>query len=66
MNRVGTLDQITYVWLAVYIWAGTGALAAAAVVVSRLVHTILARRAGTPAPLPGEPASTSASPSPVG
>ncbi|MEV4751631.1 serine hydrolase domain-containing protein [Streptosporangium sp. NPDC049248] len=52
MNRVGTLDQITYVWLALYIWAGTGALAAAAVVASRLVHTVLARRAGASAPLP--------------
>ncbi|MFI6451757.1 serine hydrolase domain-containing protein [Streptosporangium amethystogenes] len=52
MNRVGTLDQITYVWLALYIWAGTGALAAAAVVASRLVHTVLARRAGTSTPIP--------------
>ncbi|WP_063766317.1 serine hydrolase domain-containing protein [Streptosporangium amethystogenes] len=52
MNRVGTLDQITYVWLALYIWAGTGALAAAAVVASRLVHTALARRAGTSPPFP--------------
>ncbi|MEV6866812.1 serine hydrolase domain-containing protein [Streptosporangium subroseum] len=64
MNRVGTLDQITYVWLALYIWAGTGALAAASVVASRLVHTVLARRAGVPAPPPSGVASTPAGPSP--
>ncbi|GAB1819822.1 serine hydrolase domain-containing protein [Herbidospora sp. RD11066] len=39
LNRVGTMDQITYGWLALYVWAATGALAAAAVVVARLVHT---------------------------
>ncbi len=41
MGRVGTLDQITYIWLALYVWTGTAALAAAATVVSRLVHTVL-------------------------
>ncbi len=65
MRRVGTLDQITYVWLALYIWAGTGALAAAAVVASRLVHTVLSHRSGTLAPFMGGPAPTSASPSPL-
>lgn len=43
LGRVGTLDQITYVWLALYVWAGTAALAAAATVVARLVHTVLSR-----------------------
>ncbi|MFC4592437.1 serine hydrolase domain-containing protein [Sphaerisporangium corydalis] len=62
MRREGTLDQVTYVWLALYIWAGTGALAAAAVVVSRLVNTVLIRRSGTAPPL----APTSARPSHVG
>ncbi|MFF5110456.1 serine hydrolase domain-containing protein [Streptosporangium sp. NPDC000509] len=52
MNRVGTLDQITYVWLALYVWAGTGALAAVAVVSSRLVHIVLVRRAGVPVTSP--------------
>ena len=46
VHRVGTLHQITYVWLALYVWAGSGALAAAVVVVSRVVHTVLARRSG--------------------
>ncbi|WP_433248825.1 serine hydrolase domain-containing protein [Streptosporangium sp. CA-135522] len=64
-HRVGTLDQITYVWLALYVWTGTGALAAAAVVVSRLVHIVLTRRSGVPAPA-GGPAPTSAAPSPLG
>ena len=41
MGRVGTLDQITYIWLALYVWAGTAALAAAATVISRLAHTVL-------------------------
>jgi hypothetical protein len=41
MGRVGTLDQITYIWLALYVWTGTAALAAAATVVARLVHTVL-------------------------
>ncbi|MEV0150723.1 MULTISPECIES: serine hydrolase domain-containing protein [unclassified Nonomuraea] len=45
MNRMGTLDQITYVWLALYLWAATAALASAAVIVSRTVHTFRARRA---------------------
>lgn len=44
LNRVGTLEQGTYVWLALYVWAATGALAAAAVIVSRLVRTVRARR----------------------
>ncbi|GAB3158620.1 serine hydrolase domain-containing protein [Microbispora hainanensis] len=39
LNRVGTLDQLAYVWLALYIWAATGGLAAVAVVAARLVHT---------------------------
>jgi CubicO group peptidase (beta-lactamase class C family) len=43
LRRAGTLDQITYVWLALYVWAGTAALAAAATVVARLVHTVLSR-----------------------
>lgn len=45
LNRVGTLEQGTYVWLALYVWAATGALAGAAVIVSRLIHTVRARRA---------------------
>ncbi|MEV4164449.1 serine hydrolase domain-containing protein [Nonomuraea dietziae] len=45
MNRAGTLEQITYVWLALYVWAATAALAAAAVVVSRFVHLVRARGA---------------------
>lgn len=40
MNRVGTLSQITYVWLALYVWAATAALAAGAVIVARSIHTI--------------------------
>jgi CubicO group peptidase (beta-lactamase class C family) len=43
MHRAGTLQQITYVWLALYVWAATAALAGAAVIVSRLVHTVRAR-----------------------
>ncbi|GAA3467343.1 serine hydrolase domain-containing protein [Nonomuraea roseola] len=43
MNRAGTLEQITYVWLALYVWAATAALSAAAVVVSRFLHVIRAR-----------------------
>ncbi|MBN6050805.1 beta-lactamase family protein, partial [Nonomuraea sp. RK-328] len=45
MNRAGTLDQITYVWLALYVWAATAALAAVAVVIARFVHVVIARRA---------------------
>ncbi|MEU4330378.1 serine hydrolase domain-containing protein [Nonomuraea dietziae] len=45
MNRAGTLEQITYVWLALYVWAATAALAAAAVVVSRFVHLVRAHGA---------------------
>ncbi|GGK62140.1 serine hydrolase [Planomonospora parontospora subsp. parontospora] len=48
MRRVGTLDQISYVWPALYVWAGAGALASAAVIVSRLVHLVLARRPAAP------------------
>ncbi|MEV4293450.1 serine hydrolase domain-containing protein [Microbispora rosea] len=44
LNRVGTLDQLTYVWLALYVWAATGALAAVAVVAARLVHAVRLRR----------------------
>ncbi|MGI5162130.1 serine hydrolase domain-containing protein [Microbispora sp. CA-102843] len=44
LNRVGTLDQLTYVWLALYVWAATGALAAVAVVAARLVHAVRFRR----------------------
>ncbi|MBE3008416.1 beta-lactamase family protein [Microbispora sp. NEAU-D428] len=44
LNRVGTLDQLTYVWLALYVWAATGALAAMAVVAARLVHAVRSRR----------------------
>ena len=55
LNRVGTLDQVSYVWLALYIWAASGALAAAAVVACRGVHTVLARRARTPL-APADPA----------
>lgn len=44
LNRVGTLEQFTYVWLALYVWAATGALAAVAVVAARLVHLVRARR----------------------
>ncbi|OPG03893.1 serine hydrolase [Microbispora sp. GKU 823] len=44
LNRVGTLDQLTYVWLALYVWAATGALAAVAVVAARLVHAVRSRR----------------------
>ncbi|MEU8274752.1 serine hydrolase domain-containing protein [Microbispora bryophytorum] len=44
LNRVGTLDQLTYVWLALYIWAATGALAAVAVVAARLVQAVRLRR----------------------
>ncbi|MGV9302369.1 serine hydrolase domain-containing protein [Nonomuraea sp. NPDC003727] len=40
MHRSGTLEQITYVWLALYVWAATAALAAAAVIVCRLVHLV--------------------------
>ncbi|WP_214317400.1 serine hydrolase domain-containing protein [Nonomuraea sediminis] len=40
MHRVGTLELITYVWLALYVWAATGALAAAVVVVSRFIHVV--------------------------
>jgi CubicO group peptidase (beta-lactamase class C family) len=43
MHRTGTLEQITYVWLALYVWAATAALAAATVIVSRLIHTVRAR-----------------------
>ncbi|WP_182884377.1 serine hydrolase domain-containing protein [Microbispora sp. H10885] len=43
LNRVGTLDQLTYVWPALYVWAATGALAAVAVVVARLTRTVLTR-----------------------
>lgn len=43
MHRAGTLEQITYVWLALYVWAATAALAAAAVIVSRLIHVVRAR-----------------------
>ncbi|MEU7909611.1 serine hydrolase domain-containing protein [Microbispora bryophytorum] len=44
LNRVGTLDQLTYVWLALYVWAATGALAAVAVVAARLVQAVRLRR----------------------
>ncbi len=44
LNRVGTLDQLTYVWLALYVWAATGALAAVAVVAARLAHAVRSRR----------------------
>ncbi|MGV9598708.1 serine hydrolase domain-containing protein [Streptosporangium sandarakinum] len=43
MHRAGTLEQITYVWLALYVWAATAALAAAAVIVSRFVHLVRVR-----------------------
>ncbi|MFC4122109.1 serine hydrolase domain-containing protein [Nonomuraea zeae] len=43
MRRSGTLEQITYVWLALYVWAATAALAAAGVIVARLVHLVRAR-----------------------
>ncbi|GAA3147218.1 serine hydrolase domain-containing protein [Nonomuraea roseoviolacea] len=44
MNRVGTMEMITYVWFALYVWAATAALAATAVIVARTVHTVRARR----------------------
>ncbi|MFI6815903.1 serine hydrolase domain-containing protein [Nonomuraea sp. NPDC050328] len=44
MNRAGTLDQITYVWLALYIWAASTALTATAVLSTRIFHRIRARR----------------------
>ncbi|GAA3443292.1 serine hydrolase domain-containing protein [Planomonospora venezuelensis] len=65
MRREGTLDQVSYIWPALYIWAGTGALAATAVIVSRLVHTALARRSTAPAVADG-PAAAQAVPSPAG
>ncbi|MDF5757659.1 serine hydrolase domain-containing protein [Spongiactinospora sp. TRM90649] len=37
-HRAATLELITYVWLALYVWAVTGALAAAAVIISRSLH----------------------------
>ncbi|WP_327088927.1 beta-lactamase family protein [Nonomuraea sp. NBC_01738] len=47
MNRAGTLEQITYVWLALYVFAAAGALSSAAVLLSRLVRLIRSR-AGKP------------------
>ncbi|MEU7986626.1 serine hydrolase domain-containing protein [Streptosporangium canum] len=44
LNRAGTMDQITYVWPALYVWLGTTALAGAAVIMVRGFHTIRARR----------------------
>lgn len=41
MNRAGTLEQITYVWPALYIWAATTALAALVVIIARLIHLIV-------------------------
>lgn len=48
MNRSGTLSQVTYVWPALFGWACVTALAGAAVVAARLVHTVRARRAHRP------------------
>lgn len=44
MRREGTLDQVLYVWPALYVCVATGALAATVVIVVRGVRTVLAVR----------------------
>ncbi|MFF5205182.1 serine hydrolase domain-containing protein [Streptosporangium sp. NPDC000396] len=43
MNRSGTLDQITYAWLALYVFFAAMALAGAGVIAARTVHLIRSR-----------------------
>ncbi|MGV9772412.1 serine hydrolase domain-containing protein [Streptosporangium sp. NPDC003464] len=43
-NRAGTMEQITYLWLPLYVWLGTAALAGAVVIAARGFHLIRAGR----------------------
>jgi hypothetical protein len=43
-GRAGTLAQVTYVWPALFIWAASGALAGAAVIVTRVYRWFRVRR----------------------
>jgi hypothetical protein len=43
-GRAGTLLHVTYVWLAVVVWAGAAALLATSVLILRVTHFVRARQ----------------------